>query len=326
MNQSYEITTESSMDSVNKTPEFQGFADFIAPSVQTGGDFAAAPFSSFSSIGWNPESIRDGYLRLREICRQGKKVFYPLWEDEQIKVHPEFKQRFLIHFSTERKTPFFIFCAGGAYQGCASMIEAYPSCVHMNNLGYHAFVLNYRTGKDALAPNPMDDLAYAVSYIQKHADELNVEKENYVVCGFSAGGHLAACFGTESLGWKHYHLSKPGAVFLAYPVITMLDKAHPLSRDTLLGVDAVNHPDLLEKYSVEKQVTGEYPPTFIWQCSQDYEVPIENTQQMAQALENSRIPHHYETFDSNAHGWGSADKTSAEGWIERAVDFWKKQF
>ncbi|CUN73168.1 Uncharacterised protein [[Eubacterium] contortum] len=49
--------------------------------------------------------------------------------------------------------------------GCASMIEAYPTCVHLNQLGYHAFALNYRCKEHAKAPNPLDDMAYALTYI-----------------------------------------------------------------------------------------------------------------------------------------------------------------
>ena len=65
-----------------------------------------------------------------------------------------------------------------------------------NKKGYHAFVVNYRTGEKAHFPNPMEDLANAVSTYRAHADEFQVETEGYAVTGFSAGGHLAASFGT----------------------------------------------------------------------------------------------------------------------------------
>lgn len=319
-----EITTELTLDAVNKIPEFSGFADYIAPSAEAAGQFASTPFSNFAALGWNPASICDGYNHLLEICREGFQVFYPLWTETDLQETPALRERFLIHFPVKKKTPFLILCAGGAYQGCASMIEGYPTCHQLNELGYHVFTLNYRAGVNATAPNPMDDLAFAVSYILEHADELNVERENYVIGGFSAGGHLAACFGTESLGWKHYGLPRPGAMFLAYPVITMGEKTHALSRDTLLGADAAQNPELLFRYSAEKQVTAQYPPTFLWQCAQDYEVPIENSQMMAEALSKHKVPHIYETFDSNAHGWGSGDGTLADGWVKRAVKFWQE--
>ena len=54
-----------------------------------------------------------------------------------------------------------------------------------------------------------------------HSDEWNLDMENYSLWGSSAGGHLVASFGTDSMGYKKYNLPKPGAIILSYPVISM---------------------------------------------------------------------------------------------------------
>lgn len=45
-------------------------------------------------------------------------------------------------------------------------------------------------------PAPLEDLAQAYRYIEAHAQAFQVDMEDYAVCGSSAGGHLAAEWGT----------------------------------------------------------------------------------------------------------------------------------
>ena len=314
------VTKSNTLKEISALPEFDDYGKSIVPSE---GQMAEMTLEQFAGLScWNAQSMADGYNRLLEIAKTGRKIYYSLWDEQADTV---LKERYLVHFAVEEKAPFVIVCAGGGYLGCASMIEAYPTCVHLNQMGYHAFVLNYRCGENAKAPNPLDDMAYAVSFILEHAEELGVDETDYAIAGFSAGGHLAACFGTESVGWKSYSLPAPSAVFLGYPVITLGDKSHGSTREMFLGKENLGDVQLIQKYSVEQQITPSYPPTFVWQCEQDDTVPIENTQAMAKALAENMVPYIYETFNSDAHGWGAGDDTLAAGWIERAVSFWEKE-
>lgn len=90
-----------------------------------------------------------------------------------------------------------------------------------------------------------------------------------------------------------------------------------------LGKENFDNKQMIRQYSAEQQVTAAYPPTFIWQCQRDNAVPIENTQMLVKSLEKNHIPHLYETFDSDAHGWGAGDATPAADWVKRAVSFWQ---
>jgi len=318
------ITENSTFLQIHDLPEYGAVADYIVPAgADPSSQMANAPLAAFEQIGWSPEAMAYGFERVRDICAAGKKVLYPLWTEEKAEKDPALKERYMIHFPVEKKTGFVVTCSGGAYIGAASMIEGYPTCKEINDLGYHAFTVNYRASANAKAPNPIEDLAVAVKYILDHADELGVDTENYAVGGFSAGGHLAATFGTEIHGWKKYGLPKPAAMILAYPVITMQKFTHGDSRKNFLQEHA-DDPQMQKLYSVEEQVTSNYPPTYVWQCDKDYAVPIENTQLLAQALAKAGVPCEYETFDSNMHGWGCGKGTIAEGWVVRAIKFWEQ--
>lgn len=318
------ITAEWTFGRIRALPVFRGVEEYIVPlSGEHGEETAQTPLSFFNELGWAPDGIIDGFMRIGEILEAGKRVVFPFWTEEELRADPSMSQRYLIHFPAEKKTPFILLAAGGAYREVASMIESFPACSEINDAGYHAFSLNYRVGAAARAPHPVEDMAAALRFIFAHAEELNVEKEGFAVGGFSAGGHLAAAFGTESLGWKQYGLPRPAAEILAYPVVTMGENSHAESRWNLLREQACDKA-ARAMWSVEKQVTAAYPPTFLWQCERDCSVSIENSRLMADALERADVTLVYETFDSDVHGWGSGRGTPAEGWVARAVDFWRR--
>ncbi len=217
-----------------------------------------------------------------------------------------------------------IICPGGGYSMVCSFIEGTPIARRLNAMGISAFIVYYRVRKKALYPNPQDDLARAIAEINKKAEEYQVDMTDYSIWGSSAGGHLVASFGTSSMGYVKYHLPKPGALMLSYPVITLTkDLTHQGTRDNLIGKNAGESK--AETYSVDNHVDEAYPPTYIWCGDADTTVPPENTKMMARALEDNHIPYQCEIFEGVEHGVGPATGTSAEGWIEHAVDFWQQQ-
>ena len=115
---------------------------------------------------------------------------------------------------------------------------------------------------------------------------------------------------------------KPSALILIYPVITMGEQTHAGSRDNLLGRDA--DPALIEKLSVERHITADYPPTFIWNGAADELVDPVNSRMMEAALEQAGVPHKAEEFAGIGHGVGLAEGTNAEVWFDHAVSFWEE--
>lgn len=223
-----------------------------------------------------------------------------------------------------KRHPFAILCPGGGYQTVCSFIEGVPIARRLNALGYSAFILYYRVKGKARFPTPQEDLAHAVREILAKAVQYQLDTKNYSVWGGSAGGHLAASFGTEALGWKNYDLPKPGAVVLMYPVISMNEAiTHKQTRASHLGKNPASA--LIEAVSIEKQVTAAYPPTYLWCGDADEVVSPDNTRRMAAALNAAKVRYQCEIFPGVGHGVGPATGTSAAEWIEHAVAFWRQQ-
>lgn len=221
-----------------------------------------------------------------------------------------------------KKHPFAVICPGGAYAKVCSYIEGVPFAKKLNEEGISAFIVYYRIKKHAKYPAPQRDLANAVRHIFRNSDRYCLDTDHYSVWGSSAGGHLAASFGTENMGYVKYSLPKPEAMILVYPVISMRKEyTHPETHDNLLGADASPAGELFA--SVEAHVTDAYPPTYVWAGDADETVQPENTRMMAKALETAGVCHAWDIFPGVGHGVGPGTGTSAEGWIDKAVQFWR---
>jgi len=208
---------------------------------------------------------------------------------------------------TDRPLGAVLVCPGGGYQGRAPH-EGGAVARRFNAAGLHAFVVQYRVAPHR-HPAPLLDAARAMRIIRQHAQEWQVHPDRIAVCGFSAGGHLAG-----SLGVYHADAKvgddmdripcRPDALILCYPVITSGLHTHGGSFANLLGVDAPQ--DLREKMSLERQVSAETPPTFLWHTFDDPGVPVENSLLFAQALRQCGVPFELHVYPSGRHGLGLA--------------------
>lgn len=216
-----------------------------------------------------------------------------------------------------------IICPGGGYRRVCSFVEGHPFAKKLNKMGYHAVVVYYRVKDRARFPAPQDDLARAVRDIFDRAERWKLDTRCYSVWGSSAGGHLAASFGTESMGYAKYGLPRPGAMVLVYPVVTMGEKTHPGSRNFLLG--SAPTEGQIHQTSIEQQITPNYPPTFLWWGDADGTVDPDNSLMLLSALEDNHVPHVHREYHGVGHGVGLGEGLPCEGWFEEAVAFWEKQ-
>lgn len=197
--------------------------------------------------------------------------------------------------------------------------------------GYQAFVLTYTTNMLMMEPlkkQPMQDLSRAIRYIRKHAEEFCVDPEKLVICGFSAGGHLCASvcvhYGDVQDECEEYQniSNRPDAAILSYPVITSGEKAHKGSFCALLGMKpdpetgepvCTASDEELEYMSLEKHVTPDTPPCFLWQTVTDEAVPVENSYMFAESCRKNGVLHAHHVFSQGKHGLSLANDDWKEG-------------
>jgi acetyl esterase/lipase len=220
-----------------------------------------------------------------------------------------------------------IICPGGGYVRLAVNKEGTELARRLNALGVAAFVLKYRLAEYGY-PAPLRDVLRAVRIVRSRAAELGVRADRIGVLGASAGGHLAACAGTlfdapegRTGAALDATSARPDFVVLLYPVITMTDPfAHAGSRRALLGENP--SAALVERLSVEKQVTARTPPTFIVHTLEDASVPVENSLLFFQALRRAGVPAELHVYEKGPHGFGTrAGLGPASSWPERLEEW-----
>ena len=242
---------------------------------------------------------------------------------EEITLHPE--------------RPMVIVVPGGAYAFCSSR-EAEAIALKFLAEGIHAAVLRY-----SVAPNRYPvaalELAWCIQYCRAHAAEWHVDPNAISVCGFSAGGHLAGTLGTlwnepvfsqaldSSVSWK------PDSQLLCYSVLTLGEFTHEMSRYYLLGEpsDPANQLDRVEALSLEKRVSADTPPTFLWHTAEDGSVPVENSLMYAAACRRNNVPFELHVFEHGGHGISTCQEITSnmEGqivpdntvWVPMAIRF-----
>lgn len=203
-----------------------------------------------------------------------------------------------------------VICPGGGYANLSER-EAEPVAKQFLQDGYMAIVLWYEVKKQpALGNLPLQQLSDTICWLRKHASEYQMEKKHIYVCGFSAGGHLAASLGVL---WNRAEFfdkgtdlqeHRPDGMILCYPVISSGEFAHRSSFVRLAG----DRREDQEKYSLEKQVDTDTVPVFLWGTFADRAVPVENSLLFLMELTRYRIPVEYHLFPNGVHGLSLATK------------------
>lgn len=216
-----------------------------------------------------------------------------------------------------------VVCPGGGYRLRAAH-ESAPVAEAFRARGFHAFVLQYR-----LKPHPYEaaamDVARAIRWVRGNAEKLGIRPDRIAVCGFSAGGHLAATAGV------HYDKpfvnagdapdatdARPNALVLVYPWIPA--RAEVEQPETVAG--AATDPHLL---CVADYVTDRTPPAFLVHAADD-RLPVEGSWRFGAALGARKIPWELHVFPAGGHGFGLAPQNPYLGrWPDWAAEWLSRQ-
>ena len=232
------------------------------------------------------------------------------------------------------KRPAVLVCPGGGY-GICSAREGDPIALSYLAAGFHVFLLYYSLGEKAAFPGPLTELSQAMAVIRSHAGEWGVIENQIAVCGFSAGGHLAASLGVH---WNNPDIQKragvsgeenrPNALILGYPVITTSWMDHDGSLPRLSG--DMEEADARRMLSCQLHVGAHTPAAFLFHTYEDNCVPVEDSLVFASALAAKNVPFELHIFEKGVHGlalgtpqtsngWGGHDEPDFAQWMDLSV-------
>lgn len=209
----------------------------------------------------------------------------------------------------ENKGAAVLIIPGGGYHHLSYNISGYQLAKWFNTMGINAFVLDHRlpTSPDLKQKDiaPLQDAERAMRLIRANASKWGIDTARIGALGSSAGGHLAASLGTikddyaavgDSLDKLVY---RPDFLILVSPVIDMGIYAHKGSRENLLGTNPSK--ELIEKYSLQNQVSDYTPPTFIADAFNDAVVSPKNSLLFYNALFDHHIVSSLHVFPQGGH-------------------------
>lgn len=91
---------------------------------------------------------------------------------------------------TTGKRPCVIVVHGGAWNsGDSKQLAELNS--YLSKVGYNVAAINYRMAPEYQSPAPVQDVQASLKYLLSHADELNIDTNNFVLLGRSAGAQIA---------------------------------------------------------------------------------------------------------------------------------------
>jgi acetyl esterase/lipase len=187
--------------------------------------------------------------------------------------------------------------------------EAEPIALKFINWGFNAIVLRYSCAPHRF-PVQLCEVAAAFEEIYKNANEWHCDTTKIGIIGFSAGGHLVAhysnAYNSDAVREVFPESKGPNFSVLCYPVISADESfAHRGSFINLLGT--YPEGDDVAKYSCDKLVSSDTPPTFIWHTTEDQAVPVKNSLVYATALADNKVPFTLRIYPYGVHGLSTVD-------------------
>lgn len=262
---------------------------------------------------------------MSELSLSAEKIY--LWSDPSIRTRCDRPSITPYLCSEPGKRPAVLVIPGGGYGMVCETTEGSPIARKFNELGFHAFVLDYRTAPSRW-PEPQQDAMRAVKIIRGRADEWQIDGEKVSVCGFSAGAHLAASLGTlcgdldAGNGDGFDDISAlPYAMILCYGVLSLAEWSH---RGTCCNLLGSNDAVLAEKYSPASHVSAQTPPAFLMHTICDQVVNFRNSMEFVNAMAAVGRPCELMLNYWGMHGMLLGKNTlDVVKWPEQAVNFLK---
>lgn len=276
----------------------------------------------------NPDGSMDveGNLKLwNSVMERFERI--NLWEDgapgfdNSNPLHPEPNIIFIPAPEDKLPSDCIVVAHGGGFStrtGC----EGFNVADFFNRQGFAVAILTYRlipySRFDALA-----DMQRAIRLIRSKKDELGIT-ENIAVMGFSAGGMLAGNVATNfDLGNPdsddpiERFSCRPDAVVMAYGAFATM--SFPSAFGGLRGPGSELTLEERFKLAVEKRITPDTPPFFIWQTMSD---DGRHGLTTAKALQDVGVPYELHIFTAGVHGCALADGENDLDFADAHVARW----
>lgn len=280
------ITVDSRADDVLNLEEFGRFGRFLLPESGWGSPSGMRMSDVARLMPYHsnvrPQECVETIEEMRRRVSTGSLEMHCLRRDRG--------DACVFHFHGREGAPSAFIAAGGGMVYVASIHEGFPHAIRLSDMGYNAFVVQYRTTDMGAA---CTDMSAAVSLALGDPERFGVDPSRYSTWGSSAGARVAAYVGSrgpsEFVGGD---LPRPDSVIMAYTGHTECSPRDPPTFSVVGTRDGIANPSVM----------------------------IHRTER----LRSMGIDAEVMVVDGIGHGFGLGTGTSADGWVRRAEAFWRR--
>lgn len=204
--------------------------------------------------------------------------------------------------STGENHPVILLIHGGGWTGGSRTSKREMAVAEgLSAEGFAVAALDYRLAPKFQWPAQLSDINDALKFLVGHASEYKLDMNRLALFGGSAGGHLALM--TAYTQEENSGLPKIRAVIAFYPITNLQTRRETdkfgVSSDAinegtapkLLGCSRDANPELWKQASPASHVNPSVPPTFLAHGQKDQTVNWEQSTELAELLEKSKVPH-----------------------------------
>ncbi|WP_417721133.1 alpha/beta hydrolase [Salipiger sp.] len=288
------LAADDTIGDVLNRQDFRGFASRLLPWANRTYD-ESMPLRDFARLlpyhsDVRPDVVVAGLNRILALAQAGWPVFHEIYSEEERLASPTLNEAGLFFFPGRAGAPFAAIAPGGGFSYVGSVHEGFPYAMTLNDLGFNAFVVTYRTGQGREIATA--DMARAVDYIMTNADTLGVARDGYSTWGSSAGARMAAYIGSHG-------------------------------PEAFGGVTAQRPATVVMAYTGHSDVGPDEPPTYAIVGVHDGIAPPSSMRPRVDTLKRQGAEVAYRVVPDIAHGFGDGTGTTAEGWVTEAAGFWR---
>ena len=211
--------------------------------------------------------------------------------------------------ATKDPRPTLVFYHGGGWCEGSKEQELLHILPYLE-AGWNAVNVEYRLADEAPAPAAVEDACAALEWVFNNADSFGFEKDKIVLCGSSAGGHLALMAGMTP--GEHYSEDRATVAaiinwFGITDVVDLLSESPQLEnhqREFAVSwlAEQSEQQNIAQSVSPLSYVRSGLPPILTIHGDQDELVPYSHAVRLHQALDSQQVPNELVTVTQGGHG------------------------
>ena len=203
------------------------------------------------------------------------------------------------------KRPCVIVVHGGSWAGGDSKQLPELNTV-LANEGYHVASINYQLAPDVKSPAQVEDVAKAMHYLREHAGELNIDTNQFVLLGRSAGAQI-----TLVAAYTFHDPSIKGVVSFYGPADMIWGYSLPAnklvfdSRKVMVDYLGGTYEEVPQQYfnsSAIEFVTPRSPATLLIHGPIDPLVHYDHSTRLSAKLTKNHVPYYFLSLPCGTHG------------------------